>query len=765
MNNKTIKSRSRAGINFISCFVLFQIFLTILPVKGFTQSLDDILLDRIDNLINRMTLQEKIGQMCQFNGFNGEIPDKFRKKIKAGLIGSVLNEVNPETINEMQRIAVEESRLGIPLLIGRDVIHGFKTILPIPLGQAASWNPDLIEAGARMAAMEARSVGINWTFAPMVDITRDPRWGRIAESLGEDPYLTSQLAGAMVRGFQGDNLGEHGHLAACAKHFAGYGAAEGGRDYNTANIPENELRDVYLPSFRACVDNGVTTIMSAFNDINGIPATGNEMLLDQILRQEWMFKGFVVSDWESVIQQVTHGFTPDKKTAAAQAIKAGVDMEMASTSYADYIPELVKSNRITEAELDEAVRRILLIKFRMNLFENPYTNPSEFPELVNDEHRAVARKIATQSVVLLKNENQILPITKKIKTVAVIGPLADAPYEQLGTWIFDGDKNHSITPYKAIQQYQGGLYKVNFAKGLEISRTKDQKGFPEAVESAKKSDLVILFLGEESILSGESHSRADINLPGAQTELVNAIYQTGKPIIAVILAGRPLTIRPILNKVQAILYAWHPGTMAGPAIADLLFGAESPSGKLPVTFPTHVGQIPIYYAHKNTGKPATKESWVRMDDIPVEVFQLSIGNTSHYLDEGYEPLFPFGYGLSYTIFEYEDIKLNKSKMTLNDKIEVSAIVSNRGMYDAEEIVQLYVRDLYASRIRPVKELKGFKRINLRAGESKTVSFEIKAKDLSFYNEKMERVTEPGIFHVWIGGNSNTQLRTEFEILD
>jgi beta-glucosidase len=401
----------------------------------------------------------------------------------------------------------------------------------------------------------------------------------------------------------------------------------------------------------------------------------------------------------------------------------------------------------------------------MNLFENPYTNPSEFPELVNDEHRAVARKIATQSVVLLKNENQILPIMKKIKTVAVIGPLADAPYEQLGTWIFDGDKKHSITPYEAIQQYQGGLYKVNFAKGLEISRTKDQKGFPEAVKSARKSDLVILFLGEESILSGESHSRADINLPGAQTELVNAIYQTGKPIIAVILAGRPLTIRPILNKVQAILYAWHPGTMAGPAIADLLFGAESPSGKLPVTFPTHVGQIPIYYAHKNTGKPATKESWVRMDDIPVEVFQLSIGNTSHYLDEGYEPLFPFGYGLSYTIFEYEDIKLNKSKMTLNDKIEVSAIVSNRGMYDAEEIVQLYVRDLYASRIRPVKELKGFKRINLRAGESKTVSFEIKAKALSFYNEKMERVTEPGIFHVWIGGNSNTQLRTEFEILD
>ena len=718
---------------------------------------------KVDSLLALMTLPEKMGQMSQFNGFNGEIPQEFKEKIRNGAVGSILNEVNTTTLNELQRIAKEESRLGIPLLIGRDVIHGFKTILPIPLGQAATWNPDLVEAGAGMAALEASSVGINWTFAPMVDVTRDPRWGRIAEGFGEDPFLASKLGAAMVRGFQGSNLAEKGKIAACAKHFAGYGAAEGGRDYNTANIPENELREVYLPPFKACIDNGVATVMAAFQEINGVPATGNEFLLNQILRKEWNFGGFVVSDWESVIQQVTHGYVINKREAAAQAIRAGVDMEMASTSYAHYIPNLLSTKQISEKEIDDAVRRILKVKFQLGLFENPYTDPTQFPQMVNTENRKLARRIATQSVVLLKNDNQTLPLSPELKSIAVIGPLADAQYEQLGTWVFDGDKKYSITPLQAIKEFNNGRYKVHFAKGLEISRTKSSEGFPEAIEAAKKSDVVLLFLGEESILSGESHCRANIDLPGAQSELVDAISQTGKPIIAIILAGRPLTIRSILDKVQSVLYAWHPGTMGGPAIADIIFGNESPSGKLPVTFPTSVGQIPIYYAHKNTGKPATKESWIKMDEIPVGAFQLSIGNTSHYLDEGFEPLFPFGYGLSYTSFTYDDIRLSPSTIPLDGSLKVSALVSNTGSFDGEEIVQIYTRDRYASRTRPVKELKGFKRIHLKAGESTRVTFNIEADDLAFYNLKMQYVTEPGDFFVWIGGDSNTQLKAEFAI--
>ena len=720
--------------------------------------------ERVSNLLSRMTVQEKIGQMSQFNGFGGTIPDDFKDKLRAGLVGSVLNEVNTETLNEMQRIAVEESRLGIPLLIGRDVIHGFKTILPIPLGQAATWNPGLVEKGARMAALEARSQGINWTFAPMIDITRDPRWGRIAECLSEDPYLTSVLGAAMVKGFQGDSLNEKSQLAACAKHFAGYGAAEGGRDYNTASIPENELRDVYLPPFRAALDAGVATMMSAFNEVNGVPATGNEFLTQQILREEWQFQGFVVSDWESVIQQVVHGFTESQKEAAAQAIRAGIDMEMASTSYAQYIQELLDENIIPIDIIDQSVARILRVKMLLGLFDNPYTDSSKFPELVSDDHRQIAKRVATQSLVLLQNINNVLPVSKSSKSIAVIGPLADAPHDQLGTWIFDGDKKHSITPLQSIRKLFENSTKVVFAKGLEISRTKDQSGFGEAIEAAKQAEVVLLFLGEESILSGESHSRADIGLPGAQVELVEAIAKTGKPIVAVILAGRPLTIRDILDKVDALLYAWHPGTMAGPAIADVLFGDVSPSGKLPVTFPTHVGQIPMYYAHKNTGKPPTPESWVKMDDIPVGAFQLSIGNTSHYLDEGYEPLYPFGFGLSYTTFEYKNIQLSAKQVRMGESITLSVEVINTGNFDGDEVVQLYVRDLFADRTRPVRELKGFKRITLKKGQSDTVTFEIETDDLAFHNRQMKLVTEPGEFQVWVGGDSRATLTTNFEII-
>lgn len=717
--------------------------------------------ERVDDLISKMTLEEKIGQMSQFNTVYGEMPDDFKEKLRKGLVGSVLNEVNPEIINEMQRIAVEESRLGIPLLMGRDVIHGFKTILPIPLGQAATWNPELIEKGARIAAVEARSQGVNWTFAPMIDITRDPRWGRIAESLGEDPYLTSVLGAAMVRGFQGSDLADNSSIAACAKHFVGYGAAEGGRDYNTVTLPENELRDVYLPPFKACVENGVATVMTAFNEINGVPATGDEFLTRQVLRKEWNFDGFVVSDWESVTQQVVHGHSPSRKEAAAKAIRAGVDMEMASTSYAEHIRELLAEGRITQQQIDDAVRAILSIKFRLGLFEDAYTDPSRYPDLVNDKHREIAKQSAVQSLVLLKNDAQLLPLSKETSKIGIIGPLADTPFEQLGTWIFDGDSSYSITPLEAIRADYGISSEILFARGLEISRAKTTEGFEQAVQVAEQSDVVILFLGEEAILSGESHCRADINLPGAQEALVSEIARTGKPVVTVILAGRPLTFRTVLEKSDALIYAWHPGTMAGPAISDILFGKSVPSGKLPVTIPTHVGQIPMYYAHKNTGKPPTPESWTKMDDIPVGAPQLSIGNTSHYIDEGYEPLFPFGYGLSYTSFEYSNLRLSSAEMTNNSEIEISVDVTNSGSYTGDEVVQLYVRDLFADRTRPVRELKAFKRIRIPEGQKRTVHFTLGADDLAFHNRRMEKISEPGGFQIWIGGDSNCELTSEF----
>jgi len=718
---------------------------------------------KVKALLSKMTLPEKIGQMVQMNGQYGQIPEDFKTAINSGSVGSILNEVDVKTLNEIQRIAVEESRLGIPIIFARDVIHGFKTIFPIPLGQAATWNPELVESGARVAATEAATYGIRWTFAPMIDITRDPRWGRIAECLGEDPYLTSTLGAAMVRGFQGDDLSAQGSIAACAKHFAAYGAAEGGRDYNTASVPENELRDVYLPPFKACVEAGAATLMAAFNEINGVPATGNEFLLNDVLRGEWGFDGFVVSDWESVTQLITHGFTKNEKVAAYQSVKAGTDMEMASTTYKTFLEELVKEGRISEEDINQAVIRILTLKYQLGLFDNPYTDPAKFPEVLNENHKALAKKTAVQSAVLLQNKNNMLPLSKDIQKVAVIGPLADAPHDQLGTWIFDGHKKNSITPLQAITEFLGSSRVVS-AKGIEISRSRDTKGFQQAVDAANGSDVVLLFLGEESILSGESHCRADISLPGAQQQLVDTLAGTGKPVIAVILAGRPLTINSILDQVDAVLYAWHPGTMAGPAISDLIFGVETPSGKLPVTFPLAVGQIPIYYAHKNTGKPASNETWEKLDDIPVEAFQLSIGNTSHYLDAGFEPLFPFGFGLSYTTFEYNNIRVSAGQIKMDETVNISADLKNTGQFAGEEVVQLYVRDPFAGRTRPVRELKGFKRIYLEPGEQITVTFTLGAKELAFHNLKMQKVTEPGTFFVWIGGHSNATLQTEFEII-
>jgi beta-glucosidase len=722
--------------------------------------------DEVRALLERMTLEEKIGQMSQVQAAVGHIPEQLRSLLKAGRIGSILNEVDVEVVNELQRIAVEDSRLGIPLMMGRDVIHGFRTILPIPLGQAATFNPELVRKGARMAALEAASTGVNWTFAPMIDISRDARWGRIAESFGEDPYLTGVLGAAMVRGFQGDGFGELGNIAACAKHFAGYGASESGRDYNTTNIPENELRNVYLPPFRAAVDAGVATLMTSFSDLDGVPASGNRFLLKQVLRDEWRFDGFVVSDWASIQQLTVHGFAADDKAAAFEAANAGLNMEMATSTYRNHLPQLLESGRISMAQIDAIVSDILRVKFRLGLFENAHTNPSEFPGIANDEHLAIAEQLARQSIVLLENRNGALPLRRdRLASLAVIGPLADDPYEQLGTWIFDGDPSLSRTPLQAVRQLLGDAVEVNYVRAMETSRSRTTQGFDAAVKAAEAADAVVAFLGEESILSGETHSRADIGLPGNQADLLAALRGAGKPVIAVIQAGRPLTLTDILEHVDALLFAWHPGTMGGPAIADVLFGVESPSGKLPATFPLMVGQEPIYYNHKNTGRPATPEDFTHQDDLPVRMPQSSWGFASFHLDAGFKPLYEFGYGLSYATFEYSDIEASPPEAPLGETITVKAMVRNSGTVEAEEVVQLYVRDLVGNVTRPVRELKGFQRIRLKPGERREVAFTLLPDDLAFYGREMKRIIEAGEFHAWIGGSSAAELRTAFELME
>ena len=717
---------------------------------------------RAQALISEMTLAEKIGQMTQVNGGLHDL----HQAVREGRAGSVLNEVDVEAVNELQRIAMLESRMGIPLLIARDVIHGFKTIFPIPLGQAASWDVDSVQRAARIAAVEAAAAGINWTFAPMIDITRDPRWGRIAESLGEDPHLCGVLGAAMVRGFQGDCLENCSSIAACAKHFAGYGAVEGGLDYNTANIPENELRNVYLRPFKAALDAGVATFMSSFSELNGVPATGNAFLMRQVLREEWGFEGFVVSDWDAIRELSVHGLTADDREAVCEAVNAGVDMEMASDLYLQHLPELIGSGAVPEHRIDEMVSAILMLKFSLGLFDNPYTDPGTLPRWLNHEHLQAAREMATRSCVLLKNRDSILPLhSKRLRSLAVIGPLADDGYEQMGTWVFDGESHHSHTCLQAIHELIGDEVEIRWAKGLNTPRSRNQDGFQEAIEMAGASDAVIMCMGEDSILSGEAHCRAEIGLPGNQEQLIEAIASTGTPVILVILAGRPLTIQSVMDKVSAVLYAWHPGTMGGPAIADLLFGIESPSGKLPVTFPAIVGQIPIYYARKNTGRPPTQESITHIDNIDGKAPQTSLGMSAFHLDAGYRPLLPFGYGLSYTQFEYRDIAVSAEKVPLGGTVEISAMLYNIGEREAEEISQLYVRDLVGNVTRPIRELKDFRRVKLKPGGSTRVSFTLRTDRLAFYDRHMALVTEPGRFHAWIGGSSDADLRTEFELID
>lgn len=713
-----------------------------------------------------MTLEEKIGQLAQVQSGGGHVPDHLHQSLREGRVGSVINEVHAPTVNELQRIAVEESRLGIPLLIGRDVIHGFRTVFPIPLGQAASWNPALVQEGARVAAREAASAGVNWTFAPMLDIARDPRWGRVAESLGEDPYLSGVLGAAMVRGFQGgdDPDAPHplGRLAACAKHFAGYGASESGRDYATTSIPEHDLRNVHLPPFKAAIDAGAMTLMTSFSDLNGVPATGNAWLLTDVLRDEWGFDGFVVSDWDSIRQLAVHGLTEDDRGSAREAANAGVDMEMASHTYAHHLAALVHDGEVPMARVDAMVANILRIKFRLGLFDEPYTDPARFPPPGTELHLAAARTAAVESAVLLKNDDQTLPLSRDtLQAIAVIGPLADDPHEQLGTWIFDGDAHLSRPLLPAIRALAGDRIAVHYARGVETTRSRDTAGFAEAVAAAEAADVVVLVLGEEAILSGEAHCRADIALPGVQDALLDAVAATGKPIVLVLMTGRALALERVAARGHAILCVWHPGCMGGEAIADLLFGIASPSGKLPVTFPRVTGQLPLYYAQKHGGKPPTPATYIHIDDIQPRAPQLSVGNTSFHLDVHWTPLWPFGHGLSYTTFAYEHLRASTHELAMTETITLSADVINTGEREGEEVVQLYVRDLVGSVTRPVRELKGFQKIRLAPGERRTVSFTLSARDLAFHGRNMQLAAEPGRFHAWIGGDSNASLHAEF----
>lgn len=707
-------------------------------------------------LLHQMTLEEKIGQLHQLS-LRGDIGEETKKAIRAGKVGSVIN-IEPRYMNQVQQLAVNESRLKIPVLYARDVIHGYKTIFPIPLGQAATFNPDIVREGARVAATEAYSEGIRWTFAPMLDISRDARWGRIAESFGEDPYLTSVLGAAMIEGFQGNSLADKHTIAACAKHFVGYGAAEGGRDYNSTNIPPLLMHNVYLAPFRAAKQAGAASFMASFNDNDGIPLTGDTELLRNVLKTKWQFPGVVVSDWNAINEMIKHGFASNRTEAAHKALKAGIDIDMMSSAYTNELQQLIANDSSLMTLLDDAVLRVLRMKQQLGLFEKPYNeaNPSL---LYASSHLESARKAAEESFVLLKN-NELLPIKPEWNTIAVIGPMADAPHDQLGTWVFDGQKEKTITPLRALREYTDRKLRILYEPGLEYSRDMNRKGLKKAVEAARKSDIVLLFLGEESILSGEAHSMADLSLVGLQSELVTEISKTGKPLVLVVMAGRPLTIEKEIEQAGAVLYGFHPGTMGGPAIARILLGDVNPSGKLPVSFPRHTGQIPVHYNHNNTGRPAP-EKLPSLYEIPREAKQTSLGNTSFYLDYGFRPLFPFGYGLSYTRFEYSDFKITRNELHSSGKISISVKLRNTGNYAGTEVVQLYVQDVVSSVARPVKELKRFERVQLNPNEQKEVLFTLTTDDLSFYGRDLVKTIEKGVFKTWVGTDSSQGLQMEF----
>jgi len=699
---------------------------------------------RVEDLLRKMTLKEKVGQMCQYSG----LPERYEEMIKDGKVGSFLNVTGIEIVNKVQKIAVEESRLGIPLIFGLDVLHGYITTFPIPLALASSWDPNLVKKVASISAAEAASEGIHWTFAPMVDIARDPRWGRIAEGAGEDPFLGSVMARAWVEGFQGEDLADPSSISTCPKHYVAYGGAEGGRDYNTVDISERTLREVYLPPFKAAVvDSKAGTIMSGFNDLNGIPASANPHTLIKILREEWGFQGFVVSDWNAIGELMNHGIAGTPEEAAKEAVTAGVDMDMMGDIYQKTLVQLVKEGRIPEKLIDESVRRILRIKFMLGLFERPYADPALSRKIIlSQENVEAAREAACKSIVLLKNEGDLLPLKKNVESIAVIGPLADDKTTPLGPWSCLGKPENVVTVLEGIKSKVSGNTEIFYAKGCSIEGS-SKEGFKDAVEIAGRSKVAIVVVGESREMSGEAASRSSLDLPGVQEELVKAVYNTGVPVVEVLMNGRPLSISWSVKHIPAILETWFLGIQAGNAIADVIFGDYNPGGKLPVSFPRTVGQIPIYYNHKNTGRPPSAHRF-----------------TSKYIDMPVSPLFPFGHGLSYTRFEYENLRIEPSRIRADGKAEISVDVRNIGEMMGDEVVQLYLRDVVASVTRPVKELKGFKRITLKPGEKRTVKFTINSNHLSFLNRKMERVVEPGKFQIMVGSSSDDiRLRGVLEV--
>lgn len=729
--------------------------------------------NRADSVLQLMTLEEKIGQLNLPSAgafVTGAVESSdIAKKIEKGMVGGLFNIKSVANIKEMQKIAVEKSRLKIPLIFGMDVIHGYESVFPIPLGISCSWDMKLIERSARIAAQEASADGINWTFSPMVDISRDPRWGRVSEGSGEDPYLGSEIAQAMVRGFQGDDLSANNTIMSCVKHYALYGASEAGRDYNTVDMSRHRMYNEYLPPYKAAVDAGAGSIMASFNEIDGIPATANKWLLTDVLRKEWGFDGFVVSDYTGVSEMINHGFG-DIQTVSAKAVEAGLDMDMVSEGLLTTVAQSIKEGKLTEKQIDDACRRILKAKFLLGLFDDPYKYCDEDrakTEVFSAANRAEARSTAAQSFVLLKNKGNLLPL-KKSGTIALVGPLADAKENMTGTWSVAAKFSESISVLEGLKKAAGSNAKILYAKGsnldedevLEANSTlfgkslhRDKRSASElrdeALRIAKNADVIVAAVGEAAEMSGEAASRTNIEIPDTQKELIKALLKTGKPVVLVLFTGRPLALKWEEENVPAILNVWFGGSEAGDAIADVVFGDVNPSGKLTTTFPQNVGQVPIYYAHKNTGRPLNGK-WFQK-------FQ------SNYLDVSNEPLYPFGFGLSYTEFEYSDVKLSATEITSADSVNVSIELTNRGARDGSEVVQLYIRDLVGSVTRPVKELKGFQKVNLKAGETKTITFMLGMKDLSFYKSDLSFGFEPGKFQVFVGGNSRDVKQAEFEL--
>jgi len=711
---------------------------------------------KVDSIIGLMTLEEKIGQLNLYAGrMNPTGPitmrDDDEDAIRRGDVGMVFNIVGAKRTREIQRIAVEESRLKIPLLVGFDVIHGYRTIFPIPLGESASWDLDLMKRTARASADEASAMGIHWTFSPMIDVCRDARWGRIMEGGGEDPYINSLIAKVKVEGYQGEKLSDMGSLIACAKHFAAYGATADGRDYNTADISDLTLRNIYLPPFKAAAESGVHTFMAGYHELNGIPTSSSSYLMTDILRGEWGFDGFVVSDWGSIRETAVHGYAEDRKDAAMKSFNAGLDVDMESSAYLKHMKELVTEGKVTVERIENSVRKILRMKYETGVMDDPYRYCNQAREdtiILKKEYLQLAREAACKSMVLLKNDRQTLPLSDKLKSIAVIGPLADSKKDMPGSWSKSCDPKDMITFMEAIMKQYGKNIKINYAKGCEVLGN-DRSGFEEAIKVARNSEVIIATMGEAKEMSGEASSRSDITIPKIQIELLKELRKLNKPLVVVLFNGRPLAMPWVSENADAILEAWFPGNEAGNALTDVLFGKFNPQGKLTVTFPRSTGQVPIFYNHKNTGRP----------EGPYEtVFY------TRFIDQSNKPLYPFGYGLSYTTFEYSAIKLESDKLTKDGKLKASVKIKNTGKFKGTETVQLYIRDLTASVTRPVKELKSFRKVTLHPAEEKEIVFEITEQDLRFWNDKKQHISEPGKFHLFIGTDSENVQKVDFELL-